>query len=71
MSVTAVIEQKSNIDNHTATKLARMAEKFYSNPENMRKYTEWHLQEYGCLPEGAGCPSSARRRNKNEGGGRV
>lgn len=24
---------------------------FYSDPENKKKYQEWHLQKYGCLPK--------------------
>lgn len=24
---------------------------FYENPDNQKKYKEWHLKKYGCLPE--------------------
>lgn len=27
-------------------------ENFYNNSENKRKYIEWHIQKYGCKPEG-------------------
>jgi hypothetical protein len=29
--------------------------KFYSNPDNVKKFREWHLKTYGCLPEQGGC----------------
>lgn len=32
-------------------KLIKLAEDFYSIPENMEKYRAWHLKEYGCTPE--------------------
>jgi|GEM_PF-5145807 len=45
-----VFTEKIIIDDHTASKFLKMAEKFFSDPENQRKYTEWHKQTYGCLP---------------------
>lgn len=40
-----------NIDNHVAQMVCEMAKRFYSDPENVKKYEAWHLQEYGCLPD--------------------
>lgn len=48
---TANIASKINIDDHTAELVNRMAKKFYSNPENVKKFEEWHLKTYGCLPQ--------------------
>lgn len=31
-------------------KMVKSLEGFYSDPENKKKYQEWHLQKYGCLP---------------------
>ncbi len=42
------------IDNYTAHLINKLAEKFYLNPENVKKFEEWHLQTYGCLPEQEG-----------------
>lgn len=36
-----------------AVQVLRMAKNFYSDPENTRKFAEWHKKKYGCLPEGA------------------
>lgn len=38
------------VDDHTAALINLMAEKFYSKPENVKKFEEWHLKRYGCLP---------------------
>ncbi len=43
------------IDNYTAHLINQMALKFYSNPDNVKKFREWHLKTYGCLPEQGGC----------------
>lgn len=48
---TANISNKISIDDHTAELVNRMAKKFYSNPENVKKFEEWHLKTYGCLPQ--------------------
>ena len=42
------------IDDHTAELINRMAEKFFAKPENVKKFEEWHLKTYGCLPEKGG-----------------
>lgn len=42
------------IDDHIAEQINRMAEKFYSVPENVKKFEEWHLKTYGYLPEQSG-----------------
>lgn len=42
------------VDDHTAKLINRMAEKFYAEPENVKKFEEWHLKTYGCLPEKGG-----------------
>lgn len=39
------------IDNHVALLICEMAKRFYSDPENVKRYEAWHLQEYGCLPD--------------------
>lgn len=44
------ILENSIIDDHTAELVLRMAKKFYSDPKNVKKFEEWHLKEYGCLP---------------------
>ena len=44
------ISENSIIDDHTAELVLRMAKKFYSDPKNVKKFEEWHLKEYGCLP---------------------
>jgi hypothetical protein len=38
------------VSDHVAEQVLAMARKFYSNPENVKKYQEWHLKTYGCLP---------------------
>lgn len=42
------------IDDHTALKIGEMLldmkGRFLSTPEGQKKYAEWHLKEYGCLP---------------------
>ena len=48
---TVNIASKISIDDHTAELVNRMAKKFYSNPENVKKFEEWHLKTYGCLPQ--------------------
>jgi hypothetical protein len=53
MNATAVITAKTTVDDYVAARVVRMAEKFYADPENVRKYAEWHLKEYGCLPDDA------------------
>lgn len=40
------------VDDNTAALINRMAEKYFSDPENMRKFEEWHLKIYGYLPNG-------------------
>lgn len=49
------------LENNQVTQLAKifvnMVDKlaeFYSDPENKKKYQEWHLQKYGCLPKEVG-----------------
>ena len=32
-------------------KMVRTLEMFFDDPENKKKYQEWHLNKYGCLPE--------------------
>ena len=31
-------------------KMVGTLEAFFADPENDRKYQEWHLKKYGCLP---------------------
>lgn len=50
---TVEIASKTSIDVHTATKVLRMAEKFFSDPKNVKGFEEWHLKEYGFLPNEA------------------
>lgn len=51
---TADICGSNIIDDYTAHLINQMALKFYSNPENVKKFGEWHLKTYGCLPEQGG-----------------
>jgi hypothetical protein len=39
------------VSDHVARQVLEMARKFYSHPENVKKYQEWHLKTYGCLPK--------------------
>lgn len=41
----------SIISDHTARKIYAMCEKMWANPKIREGYSEWHLKEYGCLPE--------------------
>lgn len=47
-------EAKAYIDDNTARKLAdmllAMKEKILGSPEGRRRYEEWHMKEYGSLP---------------------
>ena len=52
MNSTAGVATKVIVSDRTAELLNRMAERFYSDPENVKKYEEWHLKQYGCLPQG-------------------
>lgn len=49
------IASNTTIDDYTALKLGemllKMKERFIDTPEGQKKYAEWHLSEYGCLPE--------------------
>lgn len=40
-----------SISDYTAKKINEMAEMFYSNPVNVKKFEAWHLEKYGRLPE--------------------
>lgn len=31
-------------------KMADALEEFFKDPQNKKKYREWHLKKYGCLP---------------------
>ncbi|MCL2619404.1 MAG: hypothetical protein FWD97_00535 [Defluviitaleaceae bacterium] len=42
MNPTTKIIPKHNITDHTASKINKLAEKFFSNPENLRKFEEWN-----------------------------
>lgn len=39
-----------NISDHTARQIVDMAKKFFSDEKNVKKFEEWHLKTYGCLP---------------------
>ena len=39
------------VSDYVAEQVLKMAKKFYSDPKNVKKYREWHLKEYGYLPE--------------------
>jgi hypothetical protein len=51
---TANVGGNNIVDDYTAHLINKLAEKFYSIPENVKKFEEWHLQTYGCLPEQGG-----------------
>lgn len=34
----------------TPEQVIKMAEKYFSDPDNMQKFKEWHLNEYGYIP---------------------
>jgi len=36
------------VSDHVAKQVLEMAKKFYSNPENMKKYAAWYQKTYGC-----------------------
>ena len=40
-----------------AQKLVKMAKDFFADPANAAAYRQWHLKNYGCLPEAAGTHS--------------
>ena len=48
-------EQKEYISDMTALRLAEMLlamkEKLFGTPEGRKRYEEWHLKEYGTLPQ--------------------
>jgi hypothetical protein len=50
---TAVAEKNANncIDTRFALLINKAAKKFFQDPENMKKYETWHLEQYGCLPK--------------------
>lgn len=56
MPTDSVVKISSNIvvDNHTAALINQMAKKFYSDPDNINMYQDWHLKKYGFLPKGEG-----------------
>jgi len=63
---TIEISGKTSIDVHTATKVLRMAEKFFSDPKNIKGFEEWHLKEYGFLPnEDKTNKKNIKKRDKN------
>ena len=33
-----------------ARPLAKTITEFYENPDNQRKFIEWHIKKYGCEP---------------------
>ena len=39
------------VSDHVAKQVLEMAKKFYSNPENMKKYAAWYQKTYGCQPK--------------------
>ena len=51
---TANVGGNNIVDDYTAHLINKLAEKFYSIPENVKKFEEWHLQTYGGLPEQGG-----------------
>jgi len=53
---TATAEKNVNncIDDRFALLINKAAKKFFQNPENMKKYEAWHLEQYGCLPRKKG-----------------
>ncbi|MEA5057739.1 MAG: hypothetical protein VB047_09320 [Anaerotignum propionicum] len=40
-----------HISDHTAQQIVDMAKKFYSDEKNVKRFEEWHLKTYGCLPD--------------------
>jgi hypothetical protein len=38
------------ISDQTARKVIKMAEQFFSDPENVKAYEVWYLKKYGRLP---------------------
>lgn len=47
----AKIKNGCVVSDHVARQVLEMAREFYSHPENVKKYQEWHLKTYGCLPK--------------------
>lgn len=39
-----------NISDHTARQVVNMAKKFFSDEKNVKRFEQWHLETYGCLP---------------------
>lgn len=42
--------QVENLARFFVTKLDEIV-KYYEDPENMKKYREWHLKKYGTYPD--------------------
>ncbi len=51
MNAKTICAPKTTVNDHIAHMLCQMAEKYYSDPENIQKYAEWHFKEYGCWPD--------------------
>lgn len=47
----AKIDNSCIVSDYVARQVLEMAREFYSHPENVKKYQEWHLKTYGCLPK--------------------
>ncbi|QNK41855.1 gas vesicle protein GvpG [Caproicibacter fermentans] len=42
--------EKCVVSDHVAEQVLEMARRYFSDPENVKKYEAWHLKTYGCLP---------------------
>ena len=63
MTARAAIKKDYFISNHTAGLIAKMAEKFFAKPENVRGFNEWHKETYGHLPHEQP-PGTGRKRKR-------